>query len=89
MERENHAEYRIKTYEIPKLKESGYSIIQVSSLELKAVKNGNTFNICYPSDYPFKPCVIIRDNKDFIYRDWLPNTNIIYLLENFDDLIGY
>jgi translation elongation factor P/translation initiation factor 5A len=86
---ENHAEYRVKIYEIPKLKESGYSIIQVSSLELKAVKNGNTFNICYPADYQFKPCVIIRDNKDFIYQDWLPNTNIVYLLEKFDDLIRY
>lgn len=81
---ENHAEYRVTKYEIPKLKDAGYLVTQINPLELRVVKNGNVYNICYPSDFPFKPCVIIRDNKDFIYRDWLPNTNIVKLLEEFD-----
>jgi hypothetical protein len=86
---ENHAEYRVKTYEISKLDKAGYIVTQLTPLELRAVKNSYVYNICYPAEFPFKPCVIIRDNKDFIYRDWLPNTDIVYLLENFDDLKGY
>lgn len=86
---EDHAKYRVKTYEIPKLEKAEYIVSMVSPLELRAIKNGSIYNICYPDEYPFKPCVIIRDNKDFIYRDWLPNTDIVYLLENFEDLIGY
>lgn len=86
---ENHAEFRVKTYEIPKLEKEAYIVTQLTPLELRAVKDGYVYNICYPKEFPFRPCVIIRDNKDFIYRDWLPNTDIVYLLENFDDLIGY
>jgi hypothetical protein len=85
----NHAEFRVVTYEIPKLEKAGYIITKITSLELRAVKNENVFNICYPNEFPFKPCVIIRDNTDFIYRDWLPDTQIVYLLENFDDLMEY
>jgi hypothetical protein len=86
---ENYAEYRVKTYEVQKLEKAGYIISQLNPLELQAVKNGIVYNICYPNEIPFKPCVIIRDNKDFIYHDWLPNTNRVYILDNFDDLIEY
>ena len=84
---ENNAEYRIVTNEIPKLEKAGYIITNINSLELRVVKNANVFNICYPKDFRFNPCIIIRDNKDFIYEDWLPDTQIVYLLENFDNLL--
>lgn len=82
----HNGSYKIKKFEIPRLQGNGFDVEIRKDFEIIAKKDNDIFEIFYPETFPFGNVVIIKNKLRFIYRDYLPCTDTIYLLNNFEKI---